>query len=342
MLENVKFSIIVPVYNGEKYMEKSIDSLVNQTYKNLEIICVNDNSTDNSLEILENYAKKDNRFIIINQEENKGPGYARNIAIEKATGDYIAFLDPDDWLEEDSFEQIFKTLEKNNFPKILQFDFREVFENSDLIRDYDFCAKIKKRAGYDVLKNGFYNWKNVQNKFFEVIIPAIWNRVYSRNFIIENNIKFTNDELGEDSAFTYRALLQDEKVFYLHQYLLNYLKKNTTERKYSKERLKSVEYVKVIGEHIEKNNLAGVKKSFEKYKLNTIKKRVLQISDCSIENALEQYRGGYLAQNEYKKLLRELKIQSFLSKICSIKKEKVNGKRIYFIKFFGKTLKIGG
>ncbi len=340
MSENIKFSIIVPVYNVEKYMEKSLDSLVNQTYKNLEIICVNDNSTDNSLEILKNYASKDERFVIIDQKENKGPGFARNIAIDNATGDYIAFLDPDDWLEPDSFEQIINTLEKNNYPKIVQFDFKEIFENSDYIKDYDFCRKIKKRAGFDISKNGYYNWEKVKDKFFEVIIPAIWNRVYSREFIINNDIKFTNDELGEDSAFTYRALLQDVNIYYLNKYLLNYLKKNTTERVYSKERLASLNYINAVGSHIEKNNLKGVKKSFEKYKLNTIKKRIQQISNSSIENSLEIYK-EYLTQKEYKNLLKELKVTLFWNKIFSVKKEKVNGKRIYIINVFGKIFTSG-
>jgi len=342
MNENIKFSIILPVYNVEKYMEKSLNSIINQTYKNLEIICVNDNSTDKSLEILKEYSSKDSRFVIIDQKENKGPGYARNIAIEKATGDYISFLDPDDWLELDSFEQIVNVLEKNNYPKIVQFDFREVFENSDIIRNYDFCKKIKKRAGFDIQKNGYYNWKKVKNKFFEVIIPAIWNRVYSRKFIIDNDIKFTNDELGEDSAFTYRALLQDVNIYYLHKYLLNYLKKNTTERVYSKERLASLDYINAIGSHIEKNNLKGVEKSFKKYKLNTIKKRSKQISNQNIspESALELYK-SYLTQKEYEKLLKEIKFSSFWNKIYSIKKEKVNGKRIYIVNVFGKTFTFG-
>ena len=90
-----KVSVIIPVYNVEKYLKQCLDSVVNQTLKDIEIICVNDGSTDNSLEILEEYAQKDNRIIIISQE-NQGQSVARNIALEKATGEYVGFVDSDD------------------------------------------------------------------------------------------------------------------------------------------------------------------------------------------------------------------------------------------------------
>ena len=136
--------------------------------------------------------------------------------------------------------------------------------------------------------------------------------------------------------------MQDVNVYYLHKYLLNYLKKNTTERVYSKERLASLDYINAIGSHIEKNNLKGVEKSFKKYKLNTIKKRSKQISNQNIspESALELYK-SYLTQKEYEKLLKEIKFSSFWNKIYSIKKEKVNGKRIYIVNVFGKTFTFG-
>ena len=93
-----KVSIIVPVYNVEKYLRKCLDSLINQTLKDIEIICINDGSTDKSLEILEEYKNRDSRIILLNQE-NSGQSIARNNGIKKATGEYIGFVDPDDWVE---------------------------------------------------------------------------------------------------------------------------------------------------------------------------------------------------------------------------------------------------
>jgi glycosyltransferase involved in cell wall biosynthesis len=93
-------SIIIPVYNAEKYLNKCLESVINQTLKDIEIICINDGSTDNSLDILQKYAKQDNRFIIINQDSS-GAGVARNAGLDKAQGEYLAFLDSDDFFELD-------------------------------------------------------------------------------------------------------------------------------------------------------------------------------------------------------------------------------------------------
>ena len=98
MLESSKISVIVPVYNVEKYLKRCLNSLVNQTYTNIEIICVNDGSKDNSLNILNEYAQKDNRIVVISQE-NQGQGIARNKGLEIAKGDYIGFIDPDDFID---------------------------------------------------------------------------------------------------------------------------------------------------------------------------------------------------------------------------------------------------
>lgn len=108
MEKTIKVSIIVPVYNVEKYIRCCLDSLVNQTMSNIEIICINDGSTDNSLEILEEYAKKDDRIKIINQE-NKKQGAARNRGIEIAQGEFIGFVDSDDWVDLDYFEKLYTT-----------------------------------------------------------------------------------------------------------------------------------------------------------------------------------------------------------------------------------------
>lgn len=94
-----KVSIIIPVYNVEKYLRQCLDSVVNQTLTDIEIICVNDCSPDNSLSILKEYAENDNRIKIIDLKENVGLGQARNIAMQQATGEYIMFVDSDDWLE---------------------------------------------------------------------------------------------------------------------------------------------------------------------------------------------------------------------------------------------------
>lgn len=334
----------MPVYNVETYIQKSLDSLVNQTYKNLEIICVNDKSTDSSLAILQEYASKDSRFVIIDQEENKGPGFARNVAIEKATGDYISFVDSDDWMELDAFEQISKALKGYNYPKILQFDFKEVFENSDLVRYYDFCGRVKRKDKYDIRQNNYYNWQVFKEKFFSRIIPACWNRVYSKSFLLENDIKFTCDDYGEDCAFTYRALLRDVNIYYLNEYLYNYYKRNTVGRYNEGKRLASLDYLKVLSTHIESNIELNkeLKNAITDYRLKVIKARVMLV--CRTKDSIKENLAMYneiLSQKEQNELLKILEKTYICKKIYSVKKEKVNGKRLFVITILGKTFYLG-
>ena len=109
----VKISVIIPVYNVEKYLKECLDSVINQTLKDIEIICVNDGSTDNSLNILENYAKKDNRIIVISQK-NKGLSGARNTGLKYCSGEYVSFIDSDDYVSKDLFELTYNNAISNN------------------------------------------------------------------------------------------------------------------------------------------------------------------------------------------------------------------------------------
>ena len=125
---DVKISIVLPVYNVANYLRKCLDSLVNQTFEDFEVICVNDGSTDLSLGILEGYSLTDSRFKIITQE-NQGLSGARNTGIQHVQGDYILFVDSDDWLEETALEQLYEHVEGFN-SDITMFKFKYYNENS--------------------------------------------------------------------------------------------------------------------------------------------------------------------------------------------------------------------
>lgn len=113
-MNKAKVSIIVPVYNVEKYIDRCLNSLVNQTLKEIEIIIVNDNTPDNSMKICEEYAKRDNRIKIYNKEQNEGLGLTRNYGIKKANGEYIAFVDSDDYVDNDFYEKLYNKIIKTN------------------------------------------------------------------------------------------------------------------------------------------------------------------------------------------------------------------------------------
>ena len=126
-----KITIVVPIYNAEKYLERCIKSILDQTYENLEIILVNDGSTDKSLEICEKFKAEDNRIIIINKE-NGGVSSARNKGIDAATGKFIIFIDADDYIEKEMFEVLEEDLFKNNVD-ISMCGFRTVYVNGNIL-----------------------------------------------------------------------------------------------------------------------------------------------------------------------------------------------------------------
>ena len=134
-----KVSIIIPVYNAEKYLNQCLESLCNQTLTDFEVVCINDGSTDSSLEILQDFASKDSRFIIIDKK-NEGQGVARNIAIKQAKGEYLLCLDSDDWLETDALEKAYNKITTDN-TDILFFDV------------YNYSEKNKKKIFIQLQRN---------------------------------------------------------------------------------------------------------------------------------------------------------------------------------------------
>lgn len=132
-------SVIIPVYNVENYLGECLDSILNQSFKNLEVICVNDGSTDNSLKILESHAKNDSRVKIISQENN-GPGYARNVGLKYAKGEYVLFVDSDDFISNDSLNDLYNNAVSNNSDLVL-FDNQEFDETENTFKFYSYIPE---------------------------------------------------------------------------------------------------------------------------------------------------------------------------------------------------------
>ncbi|MDR0911886.1 MAG: glycosyltransferase [Methanobrevibacter sp.] len=185
-----KVSVIIPVYNREKYLKKCLDSVVNQTLKHIEIICVNDGSTDNSLKILEKYANEDSRIKILNQE-NQGQSVARNNGMLIAKGEYIGFVDSDDWIDLNFYEILF-TEAKDKNADIVRTTYKESFTNNE--KDPELNQLLKKKKN----NNEFLNPNDHS--------IAIWNAIYRKEFIETNNIYFLKElRTLEDFSFTIMA-----------------------------------------------------------------------------------------------------------------------------------------
>ena len=195
-----KVSVIIPAYNVEKYLEKAMDSVCSQTLKDIEIICINDGSTDNTDIILKNFANKDSRIKLINFKKSKGQGYARNIGITEAQGEYLMFLDSDDWLAKNACEKAYKHIVSCN-ADIVSFD------------NYVYYEKDNK-----------YKIKTYENKpIFTAGI--VWRNIYNTNFIKNNNIQFANLHIGEDNVFFVKSIMLAKEMSFIKEPLYYYRKR---------------------------------------------------------------------------------------------------------------------
>ena len=211
MINIPKVSIIIPVYNVEQYLRQCLDSAISQTFKDIEIIIINDCSPDNSLQIIKEYQQKDDRIVLVDLKQNVGLGFARNEGMKLAKGKYITFIDSDDWVTKDYVEVLYNTIEK-----------------------YD----------YDVISPNFYEYDNVTQKilkskhpkkFYNINISTIdikqkllcnehihyARKIYRLQFLKENNILFKINKL-EDTPFTWECILKTNKFMFIDNKIYYY------------------------------------------------------------------------------------------------------------------------
>lgn len=211
-----KITIIVPVYNVEKYIKKCIQSIINQTYPNIEVILVNDGSTDNSGKICEEFAKQDKRIIVINKQ-NGGLSDARNKGIEIATGKYIGFVDSDDCIKENMFEILYNNLKQTN-ADISVCSFVKVNEQGELI---DKKSQIDKK---EILE---YNKQQAMGQLVsEKIGSYAWNKLYKKE--IFNNIIFPLGRKMEDLAIMYLLFEKANKIVVTNETGYYYLQRKNS------------------------------------------------------------------------------------------------------------------
>ena len=200
-----KITVIVPVYNVENYLEKCLDSLINQTYKNLEIIVINDGSTDNSGEICQEYAQKDNRIVYI-EKENGGLSDARNVGLDKMTGSYVTFIDSDDWVELDYVEILYK--------KIIEYQ-------ADIsVGNYYSYNEDEETYYFHIYGDSYYEkvydnisifenlYESQEMKSFALI--SAWGKLYKAKLF--DYLRFDKGKLGEDGYFNQKMYLSVNKV----------------------------------------------------------------------------------------------------------------------------------
>lgn len=194
----VKVSVIIPVYNSEKYLAETIESLLNQTLKECEFIFINDGSKDNSLNILEKYKEKDSRIIVISQE-NKGVSEARNRGLEIAKGEYIGFVDGDDYIQNDMYERLYDLAVKKNCDIIISN-----FSNGS------FPFKVNEELNKTYIKENIYPYFLRSDGF-----NSVCNKIFKRSIINQNKIIFPSGvALGEDGVFNMKIFTYCKNAYY--------------------------------------------------------------------------------------------------------------------------------
>lgn len=216
--EKIKISVIVPVYNVEDYIRECLDSIINQTYRNLEIILVDDGSTDNSGTICDEYGKKDQRITVIHKE-NGGLVSARKVGVMAATGEYVTFVDSDDWIVENAYEEIEKILEQYHSDVVA----------CDFIKDFSNLSTERKQ----LLAEGFYTKDKFLVEVEKIIKEApffcpgihvtLWSKVFKKELLKKYQLR-VNDEIrvGEDIAVVFPLILGMENIYIVNSSYYHY------------------------------------------------------------------------------------------------------------------------
>lgn len=210
-----KISIVVAVYNAEKTLKKCVDSLLNQTYKNIEIILVNDCSKDNSLDICNEYSKANDNVKVISNERNSGVSDTRNNGIDNSTGEYICFVDSDDYVESNYIEVLYYYYQKYNTVPICGFVYHDEYNHAKPVK-YSWSGNEEL-----VSLGEAFRLKS------ELYLTALWNKLFDRRLIVEKNIRFdTNISVGEDLRFSIEYFDKNNisEVYVLKKPLYHYMK----------------------------------------------------------------------------------------------------------------------
>ena len=213
---NPKVTIIIPVFNPGSLLYKCLESVANQSLRDIEIICVNDGSTDNSAEVLDRYSEFDSRFKIFHQK-NQGAGIARNKGIQESTGDYIIFLDSDDWVEVDMCEKLYNHAEKLNSDVVI---FDALWHTLD--------GRISKFSYFNEFNEDYntfsFDYHFIKNKVMVGSLGVIWSKFYKSSFIKNNDLKFPRHKIYNDVEFYFKTTLLSKNMSYFPKTFYHYIR----------------------------------------------------------------------------------------------------------------------
>ena len=297
-MSDVKFSIILPCYNVENYIAECLESLINQSYKNLEIICVNDGSSDGTLKVIEDYIAKDNRIQVVTQT-NQGQGVARNNGVKLAAGDFISFIDPDDWIELDTYEQLNRFIETHD-STVVEFNYKLYYDATKQFATSKHIDSFLKRYKFDIIKHQSYNWKNLKKLLLHYKSSSC-TKVYKKSFLIDNEIMFSPHKNGEDIPFALAVVLSAERIDFINKefYIYRRRPESSSNTLQKQDMLYLFDQIDMTREIVSKYGLLEpLSKDFSNYK-----KRLIYDANkkCAPEyrKTVNQKAAQYLSRGEY-------------------------------------------
>ena len=280
-----KISIIIPIYNVEKYLERCINSIINQTYSNIEILLIDDGSTDSSPTICDNYQKKDNRIKVIHKQ-NGGLSDARNKGIEIATGEYLIFIDSDDYIEKNMVEVLYNDLIKNN-ADISICDYIKEYSDKKEIDNFD-------KKYFVISGNDKYNY--LYNEYSIRTIVA-WNKIYKKELFKE--IRYEKGKVHEDEFIIHELLNKAKKISYVLEPLYHYIQRdNSITHSFNYKRFDKIEALDQRADFFQKNNMNNLYYETNRNIINSI---------ASLNKKAKKYEKEYKNTNYYKNNIEKLK-----------------------------------
>ncbi|MBQ3544327.1 MAG: glycosyltransferase [Lachnospiraceae bacterium] len=296
-----KISVIVPIYNTEMYLNRCIDSIINQTYDNLEIILVNDGSNDSSGHIIDEYAKKDSRVIPIHKK-NGGVSSARNVGMKVATGEYIGFVDSDDWIEADMYEKMANEIKYESLDMVICGFFKDNGMNVSEVRNNKSISS-KVFGGEEMLKYVFYR------EDYRAFAAYSWNKIVKKKLLgLSKYCEFNeNISIGEDVLWLVNISQHIKKVKYINNTLYHYVQ-NEDSVMHSADARKKVDLIKVYlnvidileKQDIPKDVLIFVKRFLVYHSMNVAKSAMIeddmQCMRCA-QDVMKKYKQEYLQTN---------------------------------------------
>ncbi|MGL5000437.1 MAG: glycosyltransferase family 2 protein [Cetobacterium sp.] len=303
-----KVSILIPVYNVEKYLEECLNSAVNQTYRNLEIICINDGSPDNSSKILKRFAEQDDRIIIFNKK-NGGLSSARNMGIAHATGEYIFHLDGDDYIENYTIEALINGAEKDNCDVVIG-DIRMVHEESSKISKDSSLDIDKVVSGKEFLENYYFKGTGTNS-----VCNKLWSKkIYDKNKIFHPE----NISLGEDGGTLPKLMLKAERVKKIDKVVYNYRQNASSMTKQKNKKIS--DYLKAVEGSKEFFYQNNEREFFDRYENSYLYKlfysEVIGITYWEVKkNNFEDYIIGWeMLLKNIDKILSDKNLEKIISK----------------------------